>query len=552
MAKPVIYQRLVKGSALTFTEVDTSLVNLRDSTISIAVTGSETVVNDLNDTTTLTAVDGVNITAVAATNTISFDASVVQDLTPQLGGDLDVNGYSLVSTSNGNITLAPNGTGKVVISGDLQVDGTTTTINSTTVDIDDINITLAKGSPNAAASNGGGITVEGPSPSATLLYQSADDSWAINKDLDINDLDIMDASGIEFNTATEQNHAPGRIYWDPVDGTLAVGMEYDEVVGKVGMNMFFHVKNQTGSTITKGTLVMAVGTLGSSGQIVCAPAVTDGTVSAKYMLGVTNMDIADGGDGYAVHFGLIRGIDTQGPDSAADWSDGTVLWADPNIPGALTDVEPTAPELKLAVAYVIDAGANGSMFVRATVGSSLHELHDVDTAGVTNGQTLVYNSSLGIWEAGTITSGITAVVDDTTPELGGKLFTNGFDIDMEGGSYAGRGRLMYSELYGYSESYGGPTTTSGSWTIDGETNLYYMTLNGNITFTVDLQRGQTVTYLISQDGTGSRTATWPAGTIFANGDNTLSTAAYSLSVVSIMKGTSFSSTQVVVSISKFS
>ena len=42
-------------------------------------------------------------------------AEVVSDTTPQLGGPLDVNGNSIVSVSNGNITLAPNGTGEVDI-----------------------------------------------------------------------------------------------------------------------------------------------------------------------------------------------------------------------------------------------------------------------------------------------------------------------------------------------------------------------------------------------------------------------------------------------------
>ena len=44
-------------------------------------------------------------------------SNVVEDTTPQLGGDLDVNGNDLVSTSNGNISLLPNGSGKVIIDG---------------------------------------------------------------------------------------------------------------------------------------------------------------------------------------------------------------------------------------------------------------------------------------------------------------------------------------------------------------------------------------------------------------------------------------------------
>ena len=39
--------------------------------------------------------------------------NIVSDTSPQLGGNLDVNGNDIVSTSNGDIDLDPNGTGKV-------------------------------------------------------------------------------------------------------------------------------------------------------------------------------------------------------------------------------------------------------------------------------------------------------------------------------------------------------------------------------------------------------------------------------------------------------
>ena len=44
-------------------------------------------------------------------------ASVAADTTPQLGGDLDVNGNAIVSASNGNIAITPNGSGSVIIDG---------------------------------------------------------------------------------------------------------------------------------------------------------------------------------------------------------------------------------------------------------------------------------------------------------------------------------------------------------------------------------------------------------------------------------------------------
>src|SRR6056300_999215 len=74
-------------------------------------------------------------------------------------------------------------TGTVVIAGNLQVDGTTTTINSTTMTVDDLNITLASGAANAAAANGAGITVDGAS--ATITYDGTNDEWDFNKNVNV-------------------------------------------------------------------------------------------------------------------------------------------------------------------------------------------------------------------------------------------------------------------------------------------------------------------------------------------------------------------------------
>ena len=56
-------------------------------------------------------------TLVAGLATSSAISNVAEDSTPQLGGDLDVNGNDIVSVSNGNINLLPNGSGKVIMDG---------------------------------------------------------------------------------------------------------------------------------------------------------------------------------------------------------------------------------------------------------------------------------------------------------------------------------------------------------------------------------------------------------------------------------------------------
>jgi len=61
-----------------------------------------------------TANDGTNPDIIE----IQTGGDVVDDTSPQLGGDLDVNGNKIVSTSNGNIELEPNGTGDVILDTD--------------------------------------------------------------------------------------------------------------------------------------------------------------------------------------------------------------------------------------------------------------------------------------------------------------------------------------------------------------------------------------------------------------------------------------------------
>ena len=80
-----------------------------------------------------------------------------------------------------------NNTGLVQIKGSLQVDGTTTTVNSQTLDVADKNITVADGAANKAAADGGGLTVDcGSDTDATLTYASSDDTWNVNKTLKVN------------------------------------------------------------------------------------------------------------------------------------------------------------------------------------------------------------------------------------------------------------------------------------------------------------------------------------------------------------------------------
>jgi len=112
---------------------------------------------------------------------ISIGQDVGTTATPTFG-NITTTGY-LAGPATFTIDPAAVGdnTGTVVIAGNLQVDGTTTTINSTTMTVDDLNITLASGAANAAAANGAGITVD--TANATITYNGTTDSWEFNKEI---------------------------------------------------------------------------------------------------------------------------------------------------------------------------------------------------------------------------------------------------------------------------------------------------------------------------------------------------------------------------------
>ena len=104
-------------------------------------------------------------------------------------------------------------TGDLTVGGDLTVNGTTTTVNTETLDVEDKNITVAFGATDAASANGAGLTVDGAD--ATFTYTSADDSWNLNKGLNVPSVDINGGSidGVDI-TADTLNVDSGTLYVD--------------------------------------------------------------------------------------------------------------------------------------------------------------------------------------------------------------------------------------------------------------------------------------------------------------------------------------------------
>ena len=76
-------------------------------------------------------------------------------------------------------------TGTLVVAGNLQVDGTTTTVNSTTLTVDDKNIELGTvNTPSDTTADGGGITLKGATDK-TILWDNANDNWSFSEHVNV-------------------------------------------------------------------------------------------------------------------------------------------------------------------------------------------------------------------------------------------------------------------------------------------------------------------------------------------------------------------------------
>ena len=165
-----------------------SIVSASNGNISITPNGSGKVILDGLSHPTSDGSNGQVLTTDGAGN-LSFTSktvdttNLVDDTTPQLGGDLDINGNAIVSTSNGNIAITPNGSGKVILDG--------------------LSHPTADGSNGQFLKTDGGGTLSFASVTQAtgneLENLSEDTSPQLGGDLDVNSNDIVSTSNANIS-----------------------------------------------------------------------------------------------------------------------------------------------------------------------------------------------------------------------------------------------------------------------------------------------------------------------------------------------------------------
>jgi hypothetical protein len=519
-----IVTRAGKGSALTWTEGDSNFTNL---------------------------------------NTAKLE-NVVEDTTPQLGGNLDVNGNAITSASNGNIVIEPNGTGDVHLVtdalriGDLNAEaristyGTGNLVLTTNEGNDpDPSITIANGAnagislvatgtgnisltpttgkiilgaldwPTSIGTNGQVLTTNGSSATTWTTISSGgisnvveDTTPQLGGNLDVNGQSIVSVSNGNIMVVP---HGTGNINLTPTTGKVVISAtSFPTGVGSNGQVLTTDgTGNASWTTVSGGATTLD----GLSDVVITAAATNDVLVyngtnwvdTAASTLGVYSamaIDIfsTDGNSSDTTMYPVLVGSNITGSTFPHIDSGGLSFNASTNtlttttFSGALNGtVGATTP----TTGAFTTLSATGAVTFTPTASINISPTGITNTVTIAPGTTggSINNMSIGgtTKAAGTFTTmtADTAVLDDIR-------------------------ETVFALTYGATIT---PDAANGS--------VQTVTLTGNVTFSAFTNpvSGQSITLIITQDATGSRTLT--STMKFAGGSKTLTTAANSIDILTV-------------------
>jgi hypothetical protein len=227
-------------ASATSVAVTSSVISLTGSTDVATFATADTAENDLlwvTTTGTVTLKHGTgNVYTKSASDT---DLSTTEPLVFIRKGS---NWYQYGGAPSASPTFSGTISGaSMTLSGNLTVSGATTTINSTTLTIDDKNIVLADGATDDTGANGGGITLKGAT-NKTITWTSGTGDFDISENVDI-------ATGKKFKINGTDVFSPidlDRVASAPADPSANKSLIYVKSVDANNDGIFAKVKKATG------------------------------------------------------------------------------------------------------------------------------------------------------------------------------------------------------------------------------------------------------------------------------------------------------------------
>lgn len=341
---------------------------------------------------------------------------------------------------------------------------------------------------------------------------------------------LVATTGVSFDTTQNDVGAVGRLKWNDGDGTLDLGLKGGNVTLQLGQEQVVLGYNATASTLIEGQVVRVSGAQGGRAALSLAQANQENTSATTF--GIVTESIAAGAEGFITTFGLVRGLNTS------SYSEGAVLWLDPNTPGAFTTTKPIAPNHLVQVGIVIRSHAStGLVFVSIANGYELSELHDVNISSPNTGHLLVYDAVTSTWKnADTISvNKSTAALNITQNGTGTAITASGVIESSSGGYKYPDGTVQLTSAVPIVNNI---TATTYSPTANkGHNVVFANTTSNNITVTLPTAVANAAMYTIKKVHTNNTLTIACTGAETIDGSTTVSIVVENESLTLISDGT---------------
>ena len=436
------------GSYLTGVTTDLPLSGSGTSAIHLTIAQANSTTSGYltnTDWNTFNSKGNGTVTAVGATSPItstggtSPSIGILQATTTTNGylSSTDWNTFNNKTSNTGTVTSisATGGTGISVTGSPITTNGTLNIINTAPDQTVAINsgtgISVAGTYPTFSVTNTapdqvvsltgtGATTVTGTYPNFTINSTGGSGGGGTVTSVGLSAPTGLSVSGSPVTTSgtLALSYASGyaipttakQATWDTAiqtitstDGTVTVTptgttTDLSVPVAASTTNVIAQVRNTTGATLTKGTVVYMSGATGQIPTVSKALATSDATSAQS--LGVMSADLANNSNGYVTVIGLLTNMDTSA------YTDGQQLYLSSTTAGALTATKQYAPAHLVYVAFVEHAHpTQGKLFIKVQNGYEMDELHNVSAQSPSNGNTLIWNASTNLWEAHGLTNG---------------------------------------------------------------------------------------------------------------------------------------------------
>ena len=242
---------------------------------------------------------------------------------------------------------------------------------------------------------------------------------------------ITGSTKVDYIIFNSQSTAPLQSYMlqaNTTDKTLDLRMGANATL-QLGQEMYFPlVVNKSGVDLSDGDLVMVnPAGIAQGNRISVVKAITDGTYAADKLVGILTEDVARNAEGFATWFGYVRDLNkTQVQPAGETWAEGDILYPNPAIPGRLTKVFPTAPNLRVTVATITRInGNNVTIMVNFHKRTALKRAHDVLDNSTTSSYGDILVKSGSVWTNSKTLNGDYTISGSLfisgTTELGGNI-----------------------------------------------------------------------------------------------------------------------------------